>query len=281
MIDQTQERDMTLAEAAAAVEVPESTLKRWLQSMPGLATRKDGRGAWRFNAGAVEAIKRVKALRDSDRAIDSIRVILGPLAGDIPEVSAQQSTTERSMSETQSMAEAESAERTAGERVASDERAASDLDLAYLVATLRQELTEATAAAVAEQTDLAEKYARAAHQIGKLEAQLEAAQADGRRLAIQTTQLEEEARAGREAIVRMAELQAMVDVAQANSSERRRIIERAEAERERAEAERARLELELARAQQHAEQLHSQLSERAASYERAGAKPKLWWRFWG
>jgi hypothetical protein len=39
--------------------------------------------------------------------------------------------------------------------------------------------------------------------------------------------------------------------------------------------------LELARAQQHAEQLHSQLSERAASYERAGAKPKLWWRFWG
>lgn len=230
--------------------------------------------------GAVEAIKRVKALRDNDRAIDSIRVILAPLTGDTSEVSAQQATTERSAGEPHSATETGSVDRTESERAASEERAAHDLDLVQLVATLRQELTVATAAAVAEQTELAEKYARAAHQIGKLEAQLEAAQADGRRLAIQTTQLEEEARAGREAIARMVELQAMVDVAQANSSERRRLIERADAERERAETERARLEAELSRAHQDAERLRAQLVERPVSDERSGAKRDAWWKFW-
>ena len=130
---------MTAAKVAEALGVHVNTIKNWLGQLP-IPVEKDSAGRWRFDERAFEVLQTIKGLRDEDRTFDTIRrrIDSGELSG------PQDTASEATAPPNPSMAET-------------------------LAAAITPQLVEALSA----QTALAEKYAHAAHQIGKLEAENE------------------------------------------------------------------------------------------------------------
>lgn len=130
---------LTAAKAAEALGVHVNTIKNWLGQLP-IPVEKDSAGRWRFDDRAFEVLQAIKELRDEDRTFDTIRRRID--SGELSE--PQDTTSEATAPHNPSMAET-------------------------LAAAITPQLVEALSA----QTALAEKYAHAAHQIGKLEAENE------------------------------------------------------------------------------------------------------------
>ena len=71
------DRRMSTAEAAASVGVSPNTVKTWIKEVP-LAPERDERGNYRWGPAAIAALRTVKAMRDEDRGMASIRVTIAP-----------------------------------------------------------------------------------------------------------------------------------------------------------------------------------------------------------
>lgn len=148
---------MTTAEAAEALGVPLGTLKTWLDRLP-IPVETDSRGRRRIPPEGLQAIAAVQSLRDGDAGYETIRRRLEPSpdsAAADPEGSQAEHQPEAGSSPAESAAP--SAETQPSPGPALDE------------ARLAQVVHDAVSFAVTNQTELAEKYARAAHQIGQLE----------------------------------------------------------------------------------------------------------------
>ena len=142
---------LTTSEAAERLGVPKTTLHTWLNTLP-IPSETDSRGRKRLDANALAVLEAVKELRGEDCGYQTIRRRIGTQAGHdgtepehVPNVNGTQP----------------------------DRAPAVDQDgfLAQVVEV------------VANQTDLAERYARAAHQIGTLEERTRGLELDRDRLA--------------------------------------------------------------------------------------------------
>lgn len=196
-------KHLSTEEAAEALGVQINTLKSWLGLFP-VKPGLDQSGRLRFGTQDMAVLGSIKQMRDQGRSYDTIRDAIAPPAPE-PEPEPEP--------------ELEPPPSAFGPDTYSPSDAASELDpaeiLANLVATLpaladegdpepvrgapwtpaepiscgsggREEMSraiaESVALAVANQTELAEKYARAAHRIGELEATLRAVEAERDRL---------------------------------------------------------------------------------------------------
>lgn len=144
------------AEAAGRqLNVPGSTIKLWLSSfeMPGVS--KNSRG-WRIDSEGLAVLEAIKALRETGAGNETIRRKLDfelPVGGEAePTAPADDDRQEAPV---------------VSPSIDLQEGGVGERQLAMTV-------TEAIAKAVAEQTELAEKYARTAHHVGVLESRLDA-----------------------------------------------------------------------------------------------------------
>lgn len=154
--------ELTTTEAAERIGVPIGTLKGWLNKIP-VPMSVDSSGKRRIGPEGLELLEQVKALRlDEGRGMDTIRRRL-----DLDEAEPSRGSVLGSSEPRLGLGsdEAETSRGSVG---------ASSVDTAVIVAQVVE--------AIASQTDLAEKYARATYTIGQLEerttslsAQLEAA----------------------------------------------------------------------------------------------------------
>ena len=142
---------LTTTEAADRLGVPKTTLHTWLQQLP-IPHDTDSRGRKRLDGHALDVLETVKSLRGEDCGYQTIRRRIGPL-------------TERDETHTEGAPDTDGMQ---------SERA-PDIDPDALLAQVVE--------AIAGQTDLAEKYARAAHQIGTLEERTRGLELERDRLA--------------------------------------------------------------------------------------------------
>lgn len=137
--------ELTTKEVAEELGIPLGTLKSWLNKIP-VSVQTDSSGNRRFGEGEIEIIRQIQALRlEEGRGMETIRRRL-----QLDSQDEAQTQLGSSPDETRS-------------NPADDQPHASIVDTSLIV--------EAVTAAIAQQTDLSEKYARAAHQIGGLEAE--------------------------------------------------------------------------------------------------------------
>lgn len=175
---------LSTKEAAAELGVPLGTLKRWVDELP-IPVDRDGAGARRFGAEALEVLRAVHKLRQEERHFESIRVILGPIQpagqpGPAPELDREPPAGQLADEDAAAAAGSELA-RAGIDPSPSQPGPGPDLDRAQpgpaleevaasvgeaIAARMTHELVEV----LRRETDLAEKYARAAHRIGELEA---------------------------------------------------------------------------------------------------------------
>lgn len=129
---------LTTSEAAERLGIPKTTLSTWLGQLP-IPHDTDSRGRRRLDDEALALLETVKTLRGDDCGYQTIRRRIGPLT-EPDQVEAESNPT---TNETQP-------------------EQAPTLDTDAFMAQV--------VAAVSAQTDLAERYARVAHQVGRLEA---------------------------------------------------------------------------------------------------------------
>jgi excisionase family DNA binding protein len=238
---------MSTKQVAEELTVPLGTVKRWVDEL-GIPVEKDA-GGRRFGQSAVDVLRQVQELRIDGRSYQSIRMVLSPfLVEASPDDEAARPEGQPGPVNTEAAAGPSQPEGRPGPVVI------ESIDAGELVAQAVAQVVEA----LQRETELAEKYARVAHRVGHLEAQLEAAEAERLRLYDRTRELE-----GSEETVRalQSQLASMGMTAAADTSERQRLID----ELARAGAERERVLAELARAHSGAAQL----------------APRLWWKLWG
>lgn len=147
----------TLPQVAEELDLPSNTIKTWLHQLDFIPAEKDGAGRWRFGPEAEGVLRQIQALRLDGRSLNTVRHRLG----------ARSTDDER---KEEHVAEDQDEERD-GRRSAIDERALAEV------------VTRAVTDAVHGQVELAERYARAAHQIGLLEERVRSVEADRDRLA--------------------------------------------------------------------------------------------------
>jgi DNA-binding transcriptional MerR regulator len=136
---------ITAAEAADALGVHHNTIKHWIAHLP-IPAEKDSAGRWRFGPEAVEVLKAIKELRDQDRSFDTIRVRIDKQAPGSSQEPAEVPTNNH-------------------QEPANQPPTVDGRDLAAIVgASLVPQVVEALQA----NNELAEKYARATYEIGKL-----------------------------------------------------------------------------------------------------------------
>ena len=140
---------LSTAEASQETGIPEPTIKNWIGRLP-IPAEKDSAGRWRFGPEALDVLRAIKELRDEDRTFETIRRRIGE-----PEMSAELSSANPGSSED-------------NPRLHHDEPAVS-LDERRLADELAGAITPQLVEALKANNDLAEKYARAAHQIGQME----------------------------------------------------------------------------------------------------------------
>lgn len=148
---------LSTAEASQLTNIPEPTIKNWLGKLP-IPAEKDSAGRWRFGSEALDVLRAIKELREEDRTFETIRRRIGE-----PEMSGDSSGVGASSSG-------------ANDQSSIDERPLA-MDERSLAESLAGVITPQLVEALRANNDLAEKYAHAAHRIGRLEAELEAAQA--------------------------------------------------------------------------------------------------------
>lgn len=142
---------LTTSEAAERLGVPKTTLHTWLNTLP-IPSETDSRGRKRLDANALAVLEAVKELRGEDCGYQTIRRRIGTL-------------TEHDGTEP---------ERVPNVNGAQPEPAPAADRGAFLAQVVE---------VVANQTDLAERYARAAHQIGTLEERTRGLELERDRLA--------------------------------------------------------------------------------------------------
>lgn len=166
---------ITTQDVLARLGMPgeKSKLRFWVQAA-GLEVPKDGAGAWRWTPELVEQVQLIKTLREVDnRSLETVRRVIG----------AQTATEAEQPASSEGAAPAQRTESaaTAGPDLAPLVQAIEKLvashpsrilDGAELAETISASLAPQLVQAIQAQTELAEKYARAAHQIGALEAEL-------------------------------------------------------------------------------------------------------------
>lgn len=129
---------LTTSEAAERLGVPKTTLSTWLGQLP-IPYETDSRGRRRLDDEALALLETVKTLRGDDCGYQTIRRRIGPLT----EPDQVEAECNPAATETQP-----------------EQAPALDTD-AFMAQVV---------AAVSAQTELAERYARVAHQVGRLEA---------------------------------------------------------------------------------------------------------------
>lgn len=149
-------RRLSTKEAAETVGVSPNTLKSWLKDLP-IAPERDGAGNFRFDDRAIDVLTAVKNLRGDGRSYETIRRVISP--ADQLEVTQEPPMDDRQHTQTSPEGETNSP----GDHPPITQ--ASPLDETRITRVI----TEAVATAIATQNDMAEKYGRAAHQIGLLE----------------------------------------------------------------------------------------------------------------
>jgi DNA-binding transcriptional MerR regulator len=137
---------LTTQDVCDQTGIPKTKIKYWVQAL-NLPVPKDSKGAWRWSPDLVEQILQVQQLRELDgRTLESVRRVIGEPV-DSPEAIHEEYS--------------ESTEAVPGEFVDSAEVAEA------VAAALMPQMKEALAA----QNEMAERYARVAHQVGRLEAE--------------------------------------------------------------------------------------------------------------
>lgn len=189
---------MTTRDVEQALGVPKSTIKVWVHGA-GLDVPKDSSGAWRWTPELVDELQRVKVLRElEDRSLETIRRVISesrretaqPPAtnreapGHSPETAqpdpGHQPVTAR---EAPGNLEALAPLIAALERLVAEPRPQLDQVASAVGDAVAERVTTQLVEAMRRETELAEKYARAAHRVGELEASLRATEADRDRLA--------------------------------------------------------------------------------------------------
>ncbi len=162
---------LTTAATAEAIGVPITTLKGWL-SQVDVPTERDSAGRRRFSPEALEVLEVVKELRGSGRTFETIRRRVPSIVQPLDDGrETDQTDTGPTGDEPQA-----DGQRLIDGRETDDRRAGDGRDLAALVASFVVE-------AVKAENELGEKYARAAHRIGELEATTRGLEAERDRLA--------------------------------------------------------------------------------------------------
>jgi excisionase family DNA binding protein len=162
---------LTAVEAAEQLGVHVNTVKHWLTQVQ-IPAEKDSAGRWRFSEEAVAALHAVKQLRDQSRTFDTIRQRIDKAAPS-DSLAAEQPAI--------------------GDRQAAD-NAPPTFDGAALAAVVGAALVPQVVEALAQNNDLAEKYARASHLIGRLES-------DGQHLREQLAEVRQTLAAANEKIL--------------------------------------------------------------------------------
>lgn len=134
-----------IGEAAENLGVSLSGIKAWCDRL-GLANERDNRGRRVLSPNELEVLTLAKAMREDGRTFDTITKRVG------------RSPDNRQAADTQDPESADDRQATVRQSSGGDYKA------------LISEVLEAVSYQIDQKTDLAEKYARAAHQIGKLEA---------------------------------------------------------------------------------------------------------------
>lgn len=125
--------------------IAKSKIKYWVQAL-GLNVPKDGNGAWRWTPELVDQLEMVRSLRELEgRTLESVRRVIGD-PRDTPEAYREEPVASSTANHGQPM------------------------DTSQIAATVSAVLVPQLVEAINTQTDLAQKYATAAHQIGRLEA---------------------------------------------------------------------------------------------------------------
>lgn len=150
---------LSMRQAADKLEVSYSTLKGWLDRLD-LNIPRNTRGEYQITSEILTVLETVKALRDQDMGLDTIERKIGPSTERHASGSVGQAIVPEVMNP--GSANGSSGSRADGEPLAGDgaDDGAERLT-ASIVSAVRSELQVIT--------ELSEKYARAAHEIGKLE----------------------------------------------------------------------------------------------------------------
>jgi DNA-binding transcriptional MerR regulator len=166
MMDETR----TLTRVADDMGIPANTIKTWLHQMDFIPAAKDSAGRWRFNDEAAAVLGEIQALRLEGCTLNTVRRRLNgrrtidehSIAG-VPEV----------ISDDHQADDWEGDEH----RSTADERP-TNITMCPQFGPDTAAIVEAVTAAIVGQTDMAEKYARAAHRIGELEATVKAVEGE-------------------------------------------------------------------------------------------------------
>lgn len=230
--------ELSTKEAAAHLEVGFSTMKTWCSELP-IPLRMDAAGARRIGPEGLAVLEQVKALRDQGRHLESIRAILEPALaetgpGSVPPPAAAQSEPGPSR---------------------------PPVDQAELAQVVAAAAAQAVQAAVAQENELAEKYARACYEIGELRATVKALH----------DKLAHQLEPGPSPELAQA-LAAIEEKSRAEISLRIKLVA------ETAARERLALEAKLADQVRELEKKDRQLQELRVDATPSGARP--WWRFW-
>lgn len=140
---------LTTGEAAKRLQIAKSTLKDWLEVLP-ISTVTDSRGRRRLDLEALAVLETVKDLRGKNCGYQTIRRRIVSLEIEPPERAGQQPVNGWG-------------EPDKGRMAADSEPKQIEVDA----------LISQVIAAIRTETEQSEKYARAAHQIGKLESENE------------------------------------------------------------------------------------------------------------
>ena len=167
---------MSTKDVATQLGVPLGTVKRWVDEA-GVPVAKDSAGARRFGPDGVEALRRVQKLLGEGRHMKSIRVILAPEGG--PEASPIPVRAEPELTTGLARAEIDPPLLAIEDEIGPvpvPVRAQPDLE--EVAAAVGRQVTEHLVDVLRRETALAEKYARATHLVGQLEATVAARDAD-------------------------------------------------------------------------------------------------------
>lgn len=151
-----------------------SKLRFWVQAA-GIEVPKDHTGAWRWTPALVQQVEIIKTLREVDnRSMDTVRRFIGIKQDFLEESKKLPPLPGEPVAQHEGSAGAAGTD--LAPLVAAIEKliaagADKPVDGAEIAEAISENLAPQVVLAIREQTELAEKYARAAHQIGKLEAE--------------------------------------------------------------------------------------------------------------
>lgn len=245
---------LSTKELAEASERPLSTVKRWVDL--GIPHEVVG-GARRFPPEAVDIVQRIGALFDGDRSACSVRFVLADVLRPMGQpVSPAHGPVDQPTSRVHGPGGRHAA--SAHEAMSQPTSQGSQLD--GLIEQLGQEVVGQVVTALRGETELAEKYARAAHTIGQLEERVRVLEVERVRL-IEAVEAD---KGDRQAEFELA-LAAVQEAAARETSLRLRLAE------QQAAVDRDRLAGELAEAKAERDQARALLA----------VPPRPWWKVWG